>query len=81
MQLWMYATPVVYPVSVVPEKYRFFYMLNPVASIVETFRHAFLGTGMVNGVDILTSWGATILLFFSGIILFNRVDKIFMDTV
>ena len=81
VQLWMYATPVVYPVSVVPEKYRFFYMLNPVASIVETFRHAFLGTGMVNGVDILISWGATILLFFSGIILFNRVDKIFVDTI
>ena len=81
LQLWMYATPVVYPVSVVPERFRFFYMLNPVASIVETFRHAFLGTGMVNGVEILISWGVTILLLFSGIILFNRVDKTFMDTV
>lgn len=81
IQLWMYATPVVYPVSVVPERFRFFYMLNPVASIVETFRHAFLGTGMVNGVDILISWGITILLLFSGILLFNRVDKTFMDTV
>jgi lipopolysaccharide transport system permease protein len=81
IQLWMYATPVVYPVSVVPEKFRFFYMLNPVASIVETFRHSFLGTGMVGGVDILISWGVTMLLLFSGIILFNRVDKTFMDTV
>ena len=81
IQLWMYATPVVYPVSVVPERFRFFYMLNPVASIVETFRHAFLGTGTVNGVDILISWGVTMLLLFSGIILFNRVDKTFMDTV
>ena len=81
LQLWMYATPVVYPVSVVPERFRFFYMLNPIASIVETFRHAFLGTGMVNGVEILISWGVTMLLLFSGIILFNRVDKTFMDTV
>lgn len=81
VQLWMYATPVVYPVSVVPERFRFFYMLNPVASIVETFRHAFLGTGMVNSVDILISWGVTMLMLFSGILLFNRVDKTFMDTV
>jgi lipopolysaccharide transport system permease protein len=81
VQLWMYVTPVVYPVSVVPERFRFIYMLNPVASIVETFRHSFLGTGMVGSVDILISWGVTLLLLFSGIILFNRVDKTFMDTV
>jgi lipopolysaccharide transport system permease protein len=81
VQLWMYATPIVYPVSVVPEKYRFFYMLNPVASIVETFRYAFLGIGQVNGVDILISWGITIFMLFLGIFLFNRVDKTFMDTV
>ncbi|OHB65253.1 MAG: ABC transporter permease [Planctomycetes bacterium RBG_13_50_24] len=81
IQLWMYATPVVYSVSTVPEKIRFFYMLNPVASIVETFRHSFLGTGMVNGADILISWAVTILILISGIILFNRVDKTFMDTV
>jgi lipopolysaccharide transport system permease protein len=81
IQLWMYATPVVYSVSVVPERFRFFYMLNPVASIVQNFRHAFLGTGMVSGVDILISWAVTMLLLFAGIILFNRVDKTFMDTV
>jgi lipopolysaccharide transport system permease protein len=81
VQLWMYVTPVVYPVSVVPERFRFIYLLNPVASIIETFRHSFLGTGMVGSVDILISWGVTLLLLFSGIILFNRVDKTFMDTV
>jgi lipopolysaccharide transport system permease protein len=77
----MYASPVVYSVSVVPERFRFFYMLNPVASIVETFRHAFLGTGVVNGFDILISWAVTMLVLFSGIVLFNRVDKTFMDTI
>ena len=81
LQLWMYATPVVYSVSVVPERFRFFYMLNPVASIVETFRYAFLGKGVVNGGYILISWAVTILLLFLGIIIFNRVDKTFMDTV
>jgi lipopolysaccharide transport system permease protein len=81
IQLWMYATPVVYSVSVVPERYRFFYMLNPVASIVETFRYAFLGKGVVDSVYMLISWAVTILLLFLGIIIFNRVDKTFMDTV
>ena len=81
LQLWMYATPVVYSVSVVPEKFRFFYMLNPVASIVENFRYAFLGKGVVDGVYMLISWAVTILLLFLGIIIFNRVDKTFMDTV
>jgi lipopolysaccharide transport system permease protein len=81
LQLWMYATPVVYSVAVVPERFRFFYMLNPVASIVETFRYAFLGKGVVDGVYMLISWAVTILLLFLGIIIFNRVDKTFMDTV
>jgi len=81
IQLWMYATPVVYPVSVVPERFRFYYMLNPVASIIQTFRHAFLGTGMVTGIDIFVSWAGTLILLFTGIIFFNRVDKTFMDTV
>jgi lipopolysaccharide transport system permease protein len=81
LQLWMYATPVVYSVSVVPERFRFFYMLNPVASIVETFRYAFLGKGVVNGTYMLISWAVTIVLLFLGIVIFNRVDKTFMDTV
>jgi lipopolysaccharide transport system permease protein len=81
LQLWMYATPVVYSVSVVPERFRFFYMLNPVASIVETFRYAFLGKGVVDGFYMLISWAVTIVLLFLGIIIFNRVDKTFMDTV
>jgi lipopolysaccharide transport system permease protein len=81
LQLWMYATPVVYSVSVVPERFRFFYMLNPVASIVETFRYAFLGKGVVDGVYMLISWAVTIVVLLLGIIIFNRVDKTFMDTV
>lgn len=81
LQLWMYATPIVYPVSQVPERFRFLYMLNPVASIIETFRHAFLGIGTVSCVDILISWGITLVILLSGIFLFNRIDKTFMDTI
>lgn len=81
VQLWMYATPVVYPVSTVPEKYRMFYMLNPMASVIEPFRYAFLGIGTIHWFYILQGWLITLLLLFFGLTLFNRTDKTFMDTI
>lgn len=80
-QLWMYATPVVYPVSQVPERWRTLYMLNPMASVVETFRYAFLGSGSVRPVFIVSSILITLLVLSVGIILFSRIEKSFMDTV
>lgn len=81
VQLWMYATPVVYPVSQVPEKWQGLYMLNPMASVVETFRYAFLGSGSIKPVYILSSLISTFLVLALGIILFSRIEKTFMDTV
>lgn len=81
VQLWMYATPVVYPMSQIPVKWHWVFSINPMVSIVETFRHAFLGTGVLNPVLMLTSFGMTVVLLIIGIVLFNRVDKTFMDTV
>lgn len=81
VQLWMYTTPVVFPASIVPEKFRFLYMLNPMAPIIEMFRFAFLGSGMVNPVYISIGWCVTLCVLFTGIILFNRIEKSFMDTV
>lgn len=80
-QLWMYATPIVYPMSQIPEKWQWLYALNPMASIIETFRYAFLGSGSVNLQHLATSAGMTLLIFFLGIILFSRIEKSFMDTV
>lgn len=80
-QLWMYLTPVVYPASILPEKYLLVYMLNPMASVIELFRYAFLGTGMVNFTYFAVSWTVTLLILFAGVILFNRIEKSFMDTV
>ena len=81
VQLWMYVTPVVYPVSTVPDKWRWILMLNPMAPVIELLRHAFLGTGGVHMQSWLISLASTTLVFFVGIVLFNRVEKTFMDTV
>jgi lipopolysaccharide transport system permease protein len=81
VQLWMYATPVVYPLSVVPEKYKWLFILNPMTTIIESFRYAFLGISSVNSTMIMMSWSITLFILIIGVILFNKVEKSFMDTV
>ena len=81
IQIWMYATPIVYPLSIVPEKYRMLAVLNPMTSVVESFRAAFLGTSSIEFVHIVISVTITLLVFIAGIIMFSRVEKTFMDTV
>jgi lipopolysaccharide transport system permease protein len=81
VQLWMYASSVIFPASRVPVKYLPFYMANPMASIVELFRYSFLGSGMHEPFYIAVSWAVTLTVLFCGIMLFSRVEKSFMDTV
>jgi len=81
VQLWMYASSVVIPASKVPERFLYFYMMNPMASVIEMFRHSVFGVGVVNPVCIAISWGVTLCVLFGGIILFSRIEKSFMDTV
>lgn len=80
-QLWMYATPIVYPMSQIPEKWQWLYVLNPMAMVVETFRYAFLGVGSIHTNALLISSSVTLILFAIGIVLFSRIEKSFMDTV
>jgi lipopolysaccharide transport system permease protein len=77
----MYATPVIYPVSAVPERFRWLILINPMTSIVETFRHAFLGAGSVEANQLLYSFVFMLVVVFLGSIVFNRVEQTFMDTV
>jgi lipopolysaccharide transport system permease protein len=81
VQLWMYATPIVYPTSQIPEKWQWVIALNPMAPIIESFRYAFLGAGTVHPWQIGLSLGTTLLILTIGIILFSRIEKSFMDTV
>lgn len=81
VQLWMYATPIVYPLSQVPENWRAFYLVNPMASIIETFRYALLGSGTISFLQMGVSLAISVVIFLLGIVMFNRVEKNFMDTV
>lgn len=81
VQLLMYVTPVIYPISMVSEKYRWLVLANPMSAIVETFRYAFLGAGSFEPLSLLYSAVATLIILFVGILLFNHVERTFMDTV
>ena len=81
VQLWMYATPVAYDISVIPDKFLSLYMLNPVTPIITMFRYAYLGVGEPCMPFYAISFAVTLAVLFIGILMFNRVEKTFMDTV
>ena len=81
VQLWMYLTPIVYPMSQLPAKWQAIMAWNPMAPVVETFRYAFLGAGTVNLGHCATGFFTTLVVLFVGMSLFTRVEKDFMDTV
>jgi lipopolysaccharide transport system permease protein len=81
VQLLMYATPVIVPMSSFPQRFRWIILANPMTPIVETFRYAFLGAGTVNLPDLAYSFGFMLAVVFIGTVIFNRVEATFMDTV
>jgi lipopolysaccharide transport system permease protein len=81
IQLWMYITPVIYPISQIPEKYRWIIMVNPVSSIVESFKYGFTGSGNFDIMSILYSALFSFVLLVISISIFNRTERNFMDTV
>jgi len=81
IQLFMYATPVVYPTSAMPTKFAWLLHINPLTGIFECFRYAYLGTGSFQPIDLLLSTILIGILFFIGIVIYNKVEKSFMDTV
>ncbi len=82
VQLWMYITPVVYPLSTITTPWmRTVILLNPVTCGVEAFRYIFLGQGMVEPFWWMISIAMTLVVLIAGVVLFNKVEKTFMDTV
>ena len=81
VQLWMYATPIVYPLSAVPERLRGIMSVNPMMPIINNFKYAFLGCGHPELASWGISWIITLAVLFIGIIIFSRVEKTFLDTV
>lgn len=80
-QLLMYATPIIYPLSSVPEDWRLLLLVNPLTPVVEMFRLGFLGTSAVEPVFLLYSLVFTIITLLIGVLAFNHVENTFMDTV
>ncbi len=81
IQLLMYATTVIYPLSAAPQRYKWLLVLNPMTSLIETFRYGFLGKGSFTWLSLGYSALVTFGLMVIGIIIFNKVEKNFVDTV
>jgi lipopolysaccharide transport system permease protein len=81
VQLLMFATPVIYPLSAIPEPYRSWMGLNPIAPVMELFRYAYLGAGTVSAGMLAYSFAITAVILFAGVVMFNKVERTFMDTV
>ena len=86
LQLWQYASPIAYDmysfdVFAVGGKLHTLYMLNPITPIINILRYGYLGIGTIEWDFYFISWGVTIILIAIGVILFNRVEKTFMDTI
>lgn len=81
VQLFMYATPVVYPISSTPERYKMFLKWNPMSPLIEGIRDCLLMTGNFNPLSLIYPIIVTILIFFTGILVFNAAEKDFVDTI
>ena len=81
IQLWMYATPIVYPLSEAGANLQFLLSFNPMTATIETFRYIFLGKGMINPLSILLSVTTSFSIFLIGIFLFWKSERNFIDTV
>lgn len=81
IQLFMFLTPVIYPSSILPSNFKFIFELNPLTGIFECFRFGFLGGGAFQPIMLIYSSFSALITFLLGIIIYNKVEKDFMDTV
>ena len=81
VQLWMYASPVIYPLSAMSPKRQWIMALNPVTSILEAFKYGTMGVGTFSWVQLEYSFGFMVVLLAIGIVVFNKVQRSFMDVV
>lgn len=84
VQLWMYATPVIYPLSVMRqshEQYMWIIVANPLTSLIETFKFGFLGVGTFSWFHLGYTLVFTVVIMLWGMVTFNRVQRSFMDVI
>ena len=81
VQLLMYATPIVYPLSIVSPDKRWILLMNPMTSIIETVKYSLLGKGIFNPLHLLYSLFATVIILVIGLLIFHKTEKNFVDTI
>jgi lipopolysaccharide transport system permease protein len=81
LQLWMFGSAIVFPLTRIDPPERWIFFVNPIVPAIEWFRIAFLGVSLVEVRHIVISWIITLVVFFAGVILFNRAERTAMDTV
>ena len=80
-QLWMFASPVAYPTSIVPESFRALYAMNPMVGVIEGFRWALLGTASVNVTTVVSSSVVIAIVLTTGLFFFRRTERTFADLI
>jgi lipopolysaccharide transport system permease protein len=81
VQLWMYATPIIFPLSMIPKNWCWLVVLNPMTMPVESLKYMFLGQGEVNALYMAISICVSAFVLISGILLFQKVERTFIDSV
>jgi len=81
VSIWMYISPIVYPLSTLPKKWHYLISFNPMVGIVETARQLLFGISSIESTFILNGLITTVVMLFIGLIIFNRVEKTFLDSV
>jgi lipopolysaccharide transport system permease protein len=81
LQIWMYACPIVYPLSMVPDRWKWAYSLNPMVGVIESFRWAVLGKGNPNLGAVATSAAVVLILLIVGLVIFRKMERSFADVV
>ena len=81
LQIWMYACPIVYPLSMVPEQLRGLYSLNPMVGVIEGFRWALLGKAQPDFTAILMSLAMIVVILFLGLVFFRKQEQSFADVI
>ena len=81
VQIWMYASPIVYPVSLIPEAWRPVYAINPLVGVIEGFRWSLLGTGEPPALVLAVSSISAVALLIGGVLYFRRSERVFADVL
>jgi lipopolysaccharide transport system permease protein len=81
LQLWMYATPIIYPLSVIPDKYKILIIANPLTPIIISFKSILLGTESASPGQLIYSFLFTLVILITGVLIYNKTEQSFMDVI